>query len=194
MAIEQAIGLERYRNMADHELLAECRVGNSDAYGEVYSRYSSRMFNVACRLHGNSGDAEDSLQDAFISAYQNLQQFDERAQFSTWLYRILVNTCMSRLRKPSSRMEHLDMMDEHLHPRVSAERDAVLSALLEQEISRLPFIQRSVFVLHATDGHTHEEIAEILHIRPGASKSSYHRARKTLRDRLDKKGISSGGA
>jgi RNA polymerase sigma-70 factor (ECF subfamily) len=182
-----------YRQMEDNELIPLCIAGNAGAFEAVYHRYRTRLYSVACRMHGNPGDAEDSLQDAFVSAFQNLHRFDYRSRLSTWLYRVLVNACMTRIRR-TDRLERVDDLDEYPHPQNETDSDAALAGMLEQAIAQLPFMQRAVFVLHATNGLTHDEIAEILHIRPGTSKSAYSRARSTLREELVRKGITSSGA
>ena len=172
------------------DLIDRCKQGQISAFESVYHSYKSYLFSLAWRFHGNRADAEDSLQEAFVSAFRNIGSFDGRAKFSTWLYRILLNTCISRKRKAREGEEHSDFLHETRHPSaVDASGDVMLARLLETQLRALPELQRAVFLLYASEGFTHEEIGETLHISSGTSKSYYHRAKETLRRRLRAAGI-----
>lgn len=172
------------------DLIERCRRGDIPAFEEVYRLVRAPLYSLAYRFHGNRFDAEDSLQDAFLSLFRNIGSFRGRSRFMTWMYRIVLNTCIARRRRKQANTERSDFSDEHLHPGATpAERDALLQELLTREITRLPEQQRAVFLLYAAEGFTHPEIAETLNMRVGTSKSYYHRAKETLKKRLAAQGI-----
>jgi RNA polymerase sigma-70 factor (ECF subfamily) len=174
----------------DDRLIDRCADGDIHAFRELYDRWKSPLYSLAHRFHGNREDAEDSLQEAFVHMYRNIGSFRREAKFESWMYRIVMNACISAKRPRRSGERGTDFSDEALHP--SAEdpgRDVAMQRILEQEIAGLPELQRAVFLLHATESMTHPEIAEILRIGVGTSKSYYHRARTALQQRLAQRGI-----
>jgi RNA polymerase sigma-70 factor (ECF subfamily) len=172
------------------DLIDRCRRGQMSAFEDVYNTYKSYLFSLAWRFHGNRADAEDSLQEAFAAAFRSIGSFEGNAKFSTWLYRILLNTCISRKRKTRTEEEQSDFLHETRHPSASdPSGDVMLARLLETQLRSLPELQRAVFLLYASEGFTHEEIGETLRISSGTSKSYYHRAKETLRKRLRAAGI-----
>ena len=174
------------------ELLERCRRGEVPAFEELYRLVRGPLYSLAYRFHGNRFDAEDSLQDAFISLFRNIGAFRGQSRFMTWMYRIVLNSCIARKRGRRTDAERQDFSDEHQHPgETPAEPDALLLELLAREITRLPEQQRAVFLLYAAEGFTHPEIADALNMRVGTSKSNYHRARETLKKRLVAQGIDS---
>lgn len=172
------------------DLIARCKRGQMPAFEELYHVYKSYLFSLAWRFHGNRADAEDSLQEAFVAAFRSIGSFEGSAKVSTWLYRILLNTCISKQRRTRRDEEPLDFLHEARHPSApDASRDVMLAHHLEIQLRTLPELQRAVFLLYASEGFTHEEIGETLHISTGTSKSYYHRAKETLRKRLRAAGI-----
>ena len=175
---------------SDASLIARCRTGDIRAFEELYHKHKARLYSYAYRFHGNTQDAEDSVQDAFIAMYRKIGSFREEAMLSTWLFRIISNTCISRKRQRRRNEESNDFLNDFHHPAHDhAHGDAALHDILEKEIARLPDMQRAVFLLFANQGFKHEEIAGILSIGLGTSKSYYHRAKETLKDRLLHRGI-----
>lgn len=174
----------------DHLLLDRCASGDIFAFRELYEQWKTPLYSLAYRFHGNREDAEDSLQEAFVNMYRGITGFRKDAKLSSWMYRVLMNACISSKRPRRSSEKRTDFRSEHTHPSTPEHRgDVVLRDVLEAEISQLPAMQKAVFLLHASSDLTHGEIAEILHISVGTSKSSYHRARTALKDRLARRGI-----
>jgi RNA polymerase sigma-70 factor (ECF subfamily) len=171
------------------DLIRRCSAGDIAAFRELYERHKTGLYSLAYRFHGNRFDAEDSLQEAFIAIYRNIGGFQGQSRFSTWVYRIVINACISAKRGRHRHEEPSDAIQADALPVRQDDGDPLLSQLLEREISALPRLHRMVFLLHTMEQSTHEEIAQLLDIRPGTSKSCYHRARKTLRKRLLKHGI-----
>jgi RNA polymerase sigma-70 factor (ECF subfamily) len=174
----------------DDRLVDRCASGDILAFRELYDRWKSPLYTLAYRFHGNREDAEDSLQDAFVRMYRGIRNFRREAKFETWMYRIVMNTCISARRPLRSGERGVDFRDEAKHPvGDTPASDIALQEILEREIAMLPELQRAVFLLYAAENMTHPEIAEVLRIGVGTSKSYYHRARTALQQRLARRGI-----
>lgn len=169
----------------DHDLVDRTRDGDLASFERLYRRHHARVYAVCLRLHADPGQAEESLQEAFIQAWERLADFRGEAGFPTWLHRIAVNTALGRLRSDTRRERHLEALDDEAwHALAAAPRDAALAFDLESALRKLPERARVVFVLHDVEGYTHEEIAEAVGVDAGTSKSQLHRARRLLRERL----------
>lgn len=173
------------------DVLDRCRQGDIAAFEQVYQLFKRPMYSLAYNFHGNRFDAEDSVQDAFIAMYRGIHSFKGDSAFGTWLYRILLNACINRKRRERHFEEHADYASEHMHPSDPdrPDVDVILRDTLQREIATLPALQRAVFLLFATEGFTHPEIADTLKIPVGTSKSHYHRAKEELKKRLSRLGI-----
>lgn len=181
-------------NPDDSRLIAECLAGRTAAFGELVRRYQDRLYNTVYRLVDNAEDAQDVVQDAFLSAYQGLGSFKGEAQFFTWLYRIAVNTAISLKRKQravlplrtgpadESGAEPLDRSEdsrpEHALERAEQERR------IQQALGRLSPEHRAVLILKDMEGEKYETMAEILQVPIGTIRSRLHRARLELRELL----------
>lgn len=156
-----------------------CQEGNPDGFRLIYQSEKTRLFSVALRLCGSSQDAEDCLQEAFIKMYRAIPSFRFESSFSTWMYRIVVNTCLNHLeRTPAS-----DSLDENLIPSPGKDPDGTLE-LIEKAIHSLSEANRVVFILFEIEGFSHSEISEMLGITEGTSKSRLSRAKEELRLKL----------
>ena len=148
---------------------------------QVYEDHVAMVYNICYRMFANRADAQDATQDVFLKVYKNLDRFRGRSKLSTWIYRITMNHCIDRMRRKRLRTVQLQEWV------ASPERDHDARIELEKAVASLPASYRSVFVLHDIQGFRHAEIAEILGITPGSSKSLLHRSRVILRKKL--KGI-----
>lgn len=160
-------------------------------FSEIVERHSDYVYNVALRMTGNPHDAEDIMQEAFLSAYKAYPSFRGQSRVTTWLYRITVNASLMRLRK-EEKSRHMTQMgyedtevpDWAADPaRVAA--NAELRRSLEVGISRLPPDLRTAVVLRDVQGFSGEEAAEILDISLASLKSRLHRGRVLLRKHLE---------
>lgn len=158
--------------------------GDTQAFERLYRRNVSRVYGLACRLAG-SERADELTQDVFVRAWEKLHTFRGEAAFSSWLFRLGVNLIYGQLRKTGT--ERKRMVDSELSlERAQARPDAAEIRLdFDVAIERLPDGAREVFVLHDVEGYKHREIAEIVGITAGTSKSQLHRARMILREHLD---------
>lgn len=165
----------------DIELIHKCIKGELKAQRELYERYAAKLMPVAMRYGRSQADAEDILQDAFIKIFNSLESFRQEAQFLTWLKRIVVNTAINHNRKKLYQQPMLDIDKTSLY----VENDLALSHLHVQELmammQKLPVGCRTVFNLFAIEGYGHKEIAEMMEITEGTSKSQYARARALLK-------------
>ncbi|WP_419161637.1 RNA polymerase sigma factor [Candidatus Palauibacter sp.] len=158
--------------------------GDAEAFERLYRAHVSRVFGLACRMAG-SEHADELTQDVFVRVWEKLGTFRGEAAFSSWLYRLAINLIYSRLRAISTLRER-ETAGEIPLLRARARRDSIEIRLdFEVAIERLPDGARHVFVLHDIEGYKHREIAEMLEITTGTSKSQLHRARMILRRHLD---------
>jgi RNA polymerase sigma-70 factor (ECF subfamily) len=173
-------------------LVARAREGDELAFATLFHRHKKRAYSLCLRMTGNVAEAEDLTQDAFIQVFRKLATFRGDSAFSTWLYRVVVNTVLMRLRSRSLRQVSLDQpiqMESSMVPRdVSYDdpslRGAIDRMALVRAIEKLPPGCRTVFVLHEVEGYEHHEIARILRCSVGNSKSQLHKARLKIREQL----------
>lgn len=171
----------------DLALAERCRAGVPGAFEEVYRTYAPRLFGLACRMVGRP-DAEDLLQEIFLSAHRKMGLYKGESSLGTWLYRLATNLCLDHLRSRGARFAQVTdaIDDERDAPEV--QRGGVLGAVdrldLERALSTLPPGCRAVFVLHDVEGFEHKEIGSLLGIADGTSKSQLHKARMRMRDAL----------
>jgi RNA polymerase sigma-70 factor (ECF subfamily) len=178
----------------DATLIERSRAGEPDAYGELVVRYQDRLYNTLLRVCGESEEARDVTQEAFVQAFVKLDSFRGNSAFYTWLYRIAFNTAISRRRrrKPTSSLDEareaagVEPVDPDARPEANLEREeqaiqvrAALATLSEEH--------RSVLVLREIDGRDYETIGEMLDIPVGTVRSRLHRARMQLKEEMLKR-------
>ena len=157
--------------------------GDTAAFERVYRRHAARIHSLCSRMLSPE-EAEDLTQDVFIRAWQKLALFRGDSAFGTWLYRLAVNLVLARRQTHANHRSRFDGGDPDVIP-LPARRDRPdLRVDFEAAVSTLPPGAREVFVLHDVEGYTHEEIAGLLNVTSGTSKSQLHRARMSLRQYL----------
>ena len=167
------------------ELIERCRAGDREAHYRLYRLYSKAMFNAALRITGNTDDAEDVLQEAFISAFRNLGSYRADASFGAWLKRIVVNKAITALQKRKHEAWPAQDDWDVAEPEMSPGQDEALTVdRVRRAIARLPDGYRSVLSLYLIEGYDHEEIAGIIGISVSTSKSQLNRAKHKLRELL----------
>jgi RNA polymerase sigma-70 factor, ECF subfamily len=195
-AIQPKVGEPISEEMA---LVHAAKAGDVSAFESLVKKYDRNVFRIANHITHNREDAEDVVQDAFLKAYENLEQFQGQSKFYTWLVRIAVNEALMKLRK--RRPERTVSLDEDVKteedslPREVADwspnpeqqySQAELKDILTRTIQGLPQGFRTVFVLRDVEGLSTEETAEALDLSIPAVKSRLLRARLQLRDRLSR--------
>jgi|SRR5215471_7671669 len=173
----------------DLALVARCRAGELGAFEELYRAHAGRLYSLAYRMLGNPADAEDMLQEIFLSAHRKLESFRGDAALGTWLYRLAMNQILDYVRSRAARTGQLTdgLDDASVLPDASGHRlaDRAIDRLdLERALGELPDGCRAAFVLHDVEGLEHKEIAQVLGIAEGTSKSQVHKARLKLRGLL----------
>jgi len=184
-------------NDDDRRLIAECLHGNRDAFGQLITRYQSRLYNAALRLVDTPDDAADVVQDAFLNAFQSLRSFKGDSEFFTWMYRIAFNVAVSqkRRKKPTSSLNAMELgrnglsrepvdASDYVKPGVALERSEE-ERRLYAALGRLSAEHRDVLVMKEIDGLKYEEIADVLKIPIGTVRSRLNRARLELRELLE---------
>jgi RNA polymerase sigma-70 factor, ECF subfamily len=165
-------------------LVARALDGDAGAFAELYRSHYRRIYALVLRLTADAGRAEDLTQETFISAWRRLADFRGDARFSTWLHRIAVNTTLSDQRRHRPWLTWMRDSPDVLPDVADVPRCGGLARDLDAAIARLPERARQVFVLVDVEGHSHEETARLLGIRPGTSKAHLFRARELLREML----------
>lgn len=189
MTAPHAPTLKPVRDVPDEELVTHVLAGETDAFALLMRRHNQRLYRVVRGITGDNASAEDALQQAYVSAYRHLNQFEGRAQFGSWLRRIAVREAL-RIRREAARRRDIHERAEKV--RVITFPDSPekkLSArewarLLGLAIDELPHTYRVVLIMRKVEHMTTEETAELLSLSPENVRIRLHRARKLLADRL----------
>lgn len=177
----------------DEELVHRAQQDDERAFGELVTRYESKVYSLAMKMLRNPEDAEDVLQDTFLRAYRGIKSFKGNSTFSTWVYRITANSALMRLRKKQLPQVSIEDADERDAPISIADwAPGPVEQLLNQEMQKvmdeaidaLPAEFRQVFILRDVEEMSNAEVAEILDLTVAAVKSRLHRARLKVRNRL----------
>lgn len=165
------------------ELVERCKNGDRDAFRELYQRYSKAMFNTCLRLLNNVAEAEDVLQDSFIEAFKNLQNFEYRTSFGGWFKQICINRSINQLKKRKINLVDIETGRDFERPEepVTDENEIALKvASVKNAIMKLPDGYRTVLNLYLLEGYDHEEIAGILNVAESTTRTQYIRAKQKL--------------
>jgi RNA polymerase sigma-70 factor (ECF subfamily) len=171
---------------SDQALAYAAGQGDMGAFEELYQRHNRRVYALCLRMTKNIAEAEDLAQEAFIQLFRKIGSFRGESAFTTWLHRLTVNQVLMHFRKRSVKVERTTEEGETpvqiVRGTENPNKMPVLDRIsLDNALKQLPPGYRSVFVLHDIEGHEHEEIAKILGVAVGTSKSQLHKARMKLR-------------
>lgn len=169
------------------QLVKQCKEGCISSFEKLVKQCASRVSNVIYQMLGSSNEVDDLAQQVFIKIYQHIKNFKEEAKFSTWLYRVTVNTVWDYLRKQKQRKT---IPLEDIEPIYSYEKkdNGELKKLLHLEVQKLPIKYRTVLILKDIEGLSYNEIAKIQKCRIGTVESRLFRARQALKEKLEKTG------
>jgi RNA polymerase sigma-70 factor (ECF subfamily) len=165
-------------NPTDAELAEGCKRGNLRAFERLYDLHAGRMKSLAFHLLGNRADAEDTVQEAFLKVYRAVQGFDGHSSLATWVYRILLNCCYDAIRKRQRLAENPAPAEFRTDSKLP------LKIALERALSLLSERQRIVFLMFEVEGLKHSEIAGILEVPEGTSRSWLFEAKCRLKRML----------
>jgi RNA polymerase sigma-70 factor (ECF subfamily) len=180
-------------NSIESNALARAQAGDHQAFAQLYSLHKRRIYSLCLRMVGNTAEAEDLTQEAFLQLYRKIATFRGDSAFSTWLHRLAINVVLMQLRKKGLAVTSLDeamepAQEERAGRNFGAADPTLAGAIdrmaLEHAIDNLPAGYRLIFVLHDIEGYEHNEIASLLDCSIGNSKSQLHKARLKLRDAL----------
>jgi RNA polymerase sigma factor (sigma-70 family) len=180
------LNYERNQNITESDLIHGCLEGNRRMQEELYRRFSPRMYAVCLRYASNAEEAEDILQEGFIKIFKKLGSFRGDGSFEGWVRRIFVNTAIEQFR----RKRYLLPVTEKEENTIEGKYFSILDELAEKDI--LALVQelspgyRTVFNMYVVEGYTHKEIADMLGISEGTSKSQLSRAKVILQDMVKK--------
>ncbi len=175
-----------------YNLVVECKQGSKKACYELYRLYAKAMLNVAFRIVGNVGEAEDILQESFLDAFNRIKDFRQETTFGLWLKQIVVSRSINLLRK--RKVEWVEISEEqtdYLTDEGDDEEEDILYkvAIVKEAMKELPEGYRLVISLYLLEGYDHEEIGQILNITENTSRTQFLRARRKLSEILNRKGI-----
>ena len=165
------------------DLINRCKEHDRGAQFEIYKLYNKAMFNTALRITGEENDAEDVLQEAFVSAFQNLNSYREDATFGAWLKRIVVNKALNHVQKSKKDLMLAEEIKETEGEIAWTEESEPIYSVekVKRIMNDLPSGFRTVLSLYLFEGYDHKEISEILGITESTSKSQYKRAKDKLK-------------
>jgi RNA polymerase sigma-70 factor (ECF subfamily) len=180
--------------MPEAEAIRLAQHGDAAAFERLYRLHSRRVYSLCLRMVGNTAEAEDLTQEAFLQLFRKIATFRGESAFSTWLHRLAVNVVLMKLRKKSGTETSLEEVTEPDEESGGPRRDfgspdlrligSIDRVNLQRAVERLPPGYKAVFVLHDVQGYEHNEIAEIMDCSIGNSKSQLHKARMRLRELL----------
>jgi len=184
-------------NQKEQELVSKAKRGDKEALSQLVSLYSKRIYHFGLRLTGNEQDAEDILQDTFLTMLKKINQFQGRSAFYTWLYRIAINIGLRKIQSKKTNYQHVSIDDpdiekthtEHIHewPKFDFTniRSKRFRKKLDEALEQLPEIYRTVFILRDLHELSTEETSKILQITPSNTKIRLMRSRNFLKNRLE---------
>ena len=169
---------------SDEQLIAGCLKGDKLSQRDLYDRYSRKMFGVCLRYCNNREDAEEVLQEGLLKVFHKLADFKKEGALESWIKRIIINTALDFYRRNKNKQRETEWQDNitiSIEPLTELKTKELL-----QVIQNLPLGFRTVFNLYAIEGYNHGEIAGMLNISEGTSKSQYSRARQHLMSMIEK--------
>ncbi|MUP45176.1 RNA polymerase sigma factor [Gramella sp. BOM4] len=165
-------------------LIYQCKKNDRTAQEQLYRLFASRLFAVCLKYSENKQQAEDNLQDGFVTIFEKISQYNHSGSFEGWMKRIMINTALQKHRQ--QKVYGLSNEDQIEEEEFEVETENLSVDFLLECVQSLPDRYRQVFNLYVMDGYSHKEIAELLKISEGTSKSNLARARKALQERIEK--------
>ena len=168
----------------DYDLIRGCLQNNAGMQKMLYDKYAAKLFGIALRYAHSQEDAKDILQDGFVKVFKNLSKFKGTGSFEGWMRRIMVNTAIEHYRKKNQTYEIQESHEESITDRDLTALDKLAAEEILNMVKALPNGYRTVFNLFAIEGFSHKEIADMLNISEGTSKSQYARAKALLQEKI----------
>jgi RNA polymerase sigma-70 factor (ECF subfamily) len=180
------------RDEREANLVLTAQQGDSAAFAALYDAHKAKVYSICLRMTANAAEAEDLTQDVFLHVFRKLSSFRRDSAFSTWLYRVTVNTVLMHFRKKKALTLSLDEPIDNAPGSRAREygrtdlglAGAVNRITVTRAMKELPVGYRTVFVLHEVKGYEHHDIARLLRCSIGTSKSQLHKAKARIRELL----------
>lgn len=165
------------------QLINDCKKNDSNAQEQLYRLFSAKLFGVCLKYSRNYAEAQDNLQDGFLLIFEKIKQFGNKGSFEGWAKRIVINNTLQGYRKTT----FLEIVSENIadETEIDIDKESISMDYLLEIIQELPDRYRLVFNLYAIDQYSHKEIAEMLDIGIGTSKSNLSRARTILKQKIE---------
>ena len=169
--------------MSLDQLIHDCQKNDGKAQEQLYRLYSPKLFGICLKYSRNYAEAQDNLQDGFLIVFDKIKQYSFKGSFEGWIKRLMVNNILQQYRTET----FLNLVDENIAQEVELEfdDDDITIEYLMSLIQELPNRYRLVFNLYVIDGYSHQEIAEMLEISIGTSKSNLARAKMNLKEKIE---------
>ena len=169
--------------MGLNKLIKQCANNDRKAQKEIYQLFAGKLFSICLKYSKNKQEAQDNFQDGFVTIFDKIGQFNFKGSFEGWIKRVMVNTILLKYRKKNV----LSIVTEEIPDEVvvDIDDDEISLDYLLNLIQELPDRYRMVFNLYVLDGHSHKEIAKMLQIAEGTSKSNLARARGILKQKIE---------
>ncbi len=172
------------KSINDDEIIEGCLRGKRIAQQCLYEKYSAKMLGVCCRYLKDRDEAEDVMIASIMKVFEKLEQFKREGSFEGWIRRLVINECLTYLRKNKSMFMAVDIEKAEITPNYQSLADKLEEDDLMSLVESLPTGYRTVFNLYAIEGYSHKEIADNLQISVNTSKSQLSRARVLLQHKL----------
>lgn len=171
--------------ISEDDLIDRCIAGDPLMQRELYDRFASKMYGVCLRYAGNVNDANDLLQEGFIKVYNNLAKFRREGSFEGWIRRIFINTCIEQYRKKVKSYNITEAQENTVEDKDLDAIDILNAKDMMKLIEELPLGYKTIFNLYVVEGYSHKEIAGMLDISEGTSKSQLARSKGALKKLLE---------
>lgn len=173
----------------EQEWITQAKDGSQAAFHQLYEMHHRKIYALCWRMLADKEAAEDVCQEVFVVLWQKINNFRGDSKFSTWLHSVASNVVLSYLRKQKNWLQRVFSIEDQVKHTLPEEATVPLDdssdlETLDKHIAKLPERARLVFVLFAVEGYRHEEIAKMLNIAVGSSKSQFHRAKSLLKESL----------
>ncbi|MBN2520885.1 MAG: sigma-70 family RNA polymerase sigma factor [Bacteroidales bacterium] len=176
----------KYQNI-HQEIIDQCIEGNTKAQFEIYKIYYKAMYNITLRIIQDKMEAEDIMQEAFLSAFKKINTYQGDVSFGAWLKKIVINKSLDSLKRKKVELIEINNQTMNLpenNEEIDFEKTNIKINQIKECINQLPYGYRIVLSLYLLEGYDHEEIGEILNISSSTSRSQFTRARKKLIEQL----------
>jgi RNA polymerase sigma factor (sigma-70 family) len=182
------------RNISDVDVIESVKKGNSADFSILIDRYKNKAFSLLKRMLKNEFDAEEVLQDCFLKAYNSLQGFKQESKFSTWFYKIVYNTALTRLSSKKRKIENeMSSVEDHFNLEYSADIHKLdreeMSVILKKLIDQLPENHSAVISMFYLDEMSCEEIGEVMNLSVSNVKVMLYRSRNSLKELILKRNL-----